>query len=149
MSVANSGTFRTYYVKAESFEDANLWLEALRGEQERLARLRFPTLEDRERTVIMSLSMEGAGLVSVECKGCATVKSLKEQLTEKFDWVAAKLPSLEADKIRVVSSESGSTDEIWEEGQELCDTSFWGSVKSRAYTEFEVISIDRAEEFYK
>ena len=110
MSVANSGTFRTYYMKAESFEDANLWLEALRGEQDRLARLRFPTIEDRERTVIMSLSVEGAGQVSVECAGSATVSSLKGLLVSQFDWVTANLPSLMEDKIRVVSPEPGAAD---------------------------------------
>mgnify|MGYP002879670391 FL=1 len=116
MSVANGGTFRTYYMKVENFEDANLWLEALRGEQDRLARLRFPTIEDRERTVIMSLSVEGAGQVSVECPGSATASSLKDLLLSEFDWVTAKLPSLIEDKIRVVSPESGAADIIWEEG---------------------------------
>ena len=149
MSVANSGTFRTYYMKAESFEDANLWLEALRGEQDRLARLRFPTIEDRERTVIMSLSVEGAGQVSVECAGSATVSSLKGLLVSQFDWVTANLPSLMEDKIRVVSPEPGAADIIWEEGLELCDTDFWEGVKSRAYTEFKIISVDRAQDFYK
>ena len=91
--------FRTFYLKAESIEEAQSWFNAIQRVQEAMLASRGTVAKSPQLlNVALGFHIPGCATITLDCVGCMTGKQVKQRVTKLMaDWGLSEESGLDKD----------------------------------------------------
>lgn len=128
--------FRTFYLKAESIEEAQSWFNAIQQVQEAMLASRGTVAKSPQLlNVALGLHIPGCATITLDCVGCMTGKQVKQRVTKLMaDWGLSEESGLDKDAeqrlLLTVEDDTSAYDKVWDEDDCLCDLECWEHLRS-------------------
>ena len=126
--------FRTFYLKAESIEEAQSWFNSIQKVQEAMMSSSPVGKSPQLLSVVLGFIIPNSSTITMDCLGCMTGGQLKTkigQLIKSWDLDSSGIDlEIEQKLLLTVEDDTSSYDKVWDEDDCLCDLDCWESLRS-------------------
>ena len=126
--------FRTFYLKAESIEEAQSWISSIQKVQESMVASGPVGKSPPMLSVALGFVIPNSSTITLDCLGCMTAKQLKTRILSLIkEWqleVHGVEMEVEQRLLLTVEDNTSSYDRVWDEEDCLCDLDCWEPLRA-------------------